>query len=288
MALLLRALLTERFDGRQCRFHAQRLEPVQHFLGKHMVDAHSAKGDASRRRELVEGAHALVTISLAVADVKLLAAPGAAEQAGQQSFAGADRASAHEPLAVGVIGDQLLIPFVLGPGNIALVVVADQNLPAAPVALHAPDHPLAPVLDRHARGSAAEGVGAGIDGVGQHVMNCRINRQAPDNPAGRTAAQGRQQNLFLPAPHQHLADRLKLGELAEHQRDGLLDTSICILLDTVSASLHIADRHGEEEFARRAFCFIASVERCRKTESSISLIVPFMPSRSRSLGEAES
>ena len=30
-------------------------------------------------------------------------------------------------------------------------------------------------------------------------------------------------------------------------------------------------------------CFIASAERCLKTESSISLIVPFMPSRRRSL-----
>jgi transposase len=39
---------------------------------------------------------------------------------------------------------------------------------------------------------------------------------------------------------------------------------------------------------RRAFCFIASAERRLNTESSISLIVPFMPSRSRSLGEAGS
>ena len=128
--------------------------------------------------------------------------------------------------------------------------VADQNLPLAPVALHAADHPLASVLDRHARASSAVGVGASIDRVGQHVMNRRVDGQAPDDPVGGLGvAQGGQDNLLLPAPHQHLADRLKLGKLTEHQCDGLLHRLVRILLDTIVASLHIADRHGEEEFA---------------------------------------
>ncbi|MER8589723.1 recombinase family protein [Mesorhizobium sp. M1338] len=38
-----------------------------------------------------------------------------------------------------------------------------------------------------------------------------------------------------------------------------------------------------DEF-RRAFCFRASIERARRIESSSSLIVPFMPSSSLSLG----
>jgi hypothetical protein len=53
------------------------------------------------------------------------------------------------PLVLSAI--PLLIPLELGPGNVALLVVADQNLPAAPIALHAPDDPLTAVLDRHAR-----------------------------------------------------------------------------------------------------------------------------------------
>ncbi len=101
-----------------------------------------------------------------------------------------------------------------------------------------------------ARGSSAEGAGASIDRVGQHVMNRRVDGQAPDDPVGGLGvAQGGQDNLLLPAPHQHLADRLKLGKLAEHQCHGLLHTLVRILLDTIVASLHIADRHGEEEFA---------------------------------------
>jgi hypothetical protein len=39
--------------------------------------------------------------------------------------------------AVGVVCYQVLVPLELGPGNITLMVVLDQNTPAAPVALHA-------------------------------------------------------------------------------------------------------------------------------------------------------
>jgi hypothetical protein len=57
----------------------------------------------------------------------------------------------------------------------------------------------------------------------------------------------------LPVPHQDLANRLKLGELAEHQRYRLLDAPIRILLDAVAAGLYIAHRHGEEELAAAGF-----------------------------------
>jgi hypothetical protein len=82
-----------------------------------VVNAHSAEGDASRRCELSEGANALITKGLAIADVKLLTAAGTAEQAGQQRFTGANRAFAHEPLAIAVVGDQLLITSASGQPN---------------------------------------------------------------------------------------------------------------------------------------------------------------------------
>jgi len=41
------------------------------------------------------------------------------------------RAVTHEALAIGVIGDQALIPFKLGPANVAFVTVDDQSLPLA-------------------------------------------------------------------------------------------------------------------------------------------------------------
>jgi len=79
LTLLLGALLTARRDRRQRRLDAQRLETVQHLRSEDAVDAHSAESDAPGRSQLVEGAHALVAIGVAaIADVKLLAAAGAA------------------------------------------------------------------------------------------------------------------------------------------------------------------------------------------------------------------
>lgn len=52
---------------------------------------------------------------------------------GQQGFAAADP-RAKVALAVGVVGNQVLIPLELLPGNICLMVAADQNLPVLPVA----------------------------------------------------------------------------------------------------------------------------------------------------------
>jgi hypothetical protein len=98
------------------------------YLGKDPVDAHPAEGDAPRRGEMVEGAHTLIAMGLPIADAKLLAASGAAQKTRQQGFAGADGASADEPLAIGVVRDQLLVSLKLGPRNVPLVVVADQNL----------------------------------------------------------------------------------------------------------------------------------------------------------------
>ena len=57
-----------------------------------------------------------------------------------------------------------------------------------------------------------------------------------------------------------LADRLHLGELGEDQRDGFLDTAVGVLLDTVTRSLQIAHRHGEEELAA-AGLLLQSLER---------------------------
>ena len=94
LSLLFGTLLATGLDRRHCRLHAQGLHPVQNVLGKCPVEAHPAEADAPRLGELVESAHALVTIGLAIADAKLLAAAGATQEAGQQRFAGADGASA--------------------------------------------------------------------------------------------------------------------------------------------------------------------------------------------------
>ncbi len=60
---------------------------------------------------------------------------------------------------------------------------------------------------------------------------------------------GGQGNAFVPQPQMNLADALKLGELEEDQRNPFAYPSIWIHGDAIMALLHIADRHGEEEFA---------------------------------------
>ena len=88
---LLRALLAACVNSRQGRFHAQRLETVEHLLGHHSVGAHAAEGDTPRCGELVERSDTLETrCSIAVADMKLAPTPRAAEEANQQGFASAD------------------------------------------------------------------------------------------------------------------------------------------------------------------------------------------------------
>ena len=176
-----------------------------------------AENYAPCRGDLVECADTLVAgRSVAVADVKLPPAARAAEKTGQQRLAAADGAAAHEPLAVGVVGDQALVPLELGPGNIALMVILDQNIPASPVALHAANYALASVLDASPARRAPEGVGAGVDRVGQDVMDGVVDRRSPDDPVGAspTRQDAASRMLLLPKPHVDLPDRLQLGELA--------------------------------------------------------------------------
>ena len=87
------------------RLYPQRLEPTQHLLSQDPVDAHPAAGNAACRCEVIEGARAFVAIGLAVADAKLLAAPGAAKQAGQSASPGriAPRLMNRLPLALSAI-----------------------------------------------------------------------------------------------------------------------------------------------------------------------------------------
>jgi hypothetical protein len=51
----------------------------------------------------------------AIGDMQLAAAMAAAQETRQERLAAADRAARHETFAVGVVGDQALIPLELGP-----------------------------------------------------------------------------------------------------------------------------------------------------------------------------
>jgi hypothetical protein len=114
------------------------------------------------------------------------------------------------------------------------MVILDQNPPATPVTLHAANYALTSVLNDDAHGAASEGICAGVDRVGQDVMDGWIYRRSPNDPIGRiTNRQCGKWNLLLPEPHQNLPDRLQLVELPEYEGDRFLNSPIGALLDFV-------------------------------------------------------
>ena len=70
----------------------------------------------------------------------------ATQKARQQPFPLADGTADSRSVAVRVVGDQLLVPLVVGPADIALVMITDQNFPVFPPAPDAAHDPLAAVL----------------------------------------------------------------------------------------------------------------------------------------------
>src|ERR1700730_2453084 len=110
---------------------------------------------------------------------ELSPAASTSQKSSQQGFAPANRTAAHVALPIGVVADQPLIPFKLRLGNIALMVVLDQNLPIIPAAMQAASDPFASVLNLHARTAPAKCVGAGINRVCQNVVESAVHWRPP-------------------------------------------------------------------------------------------------------------
>jgi hypothetical protein len=85
-----------------------------------------------------------------------------------------------------------------------------------------------------------------INAIVDHPVDGRIVRPALDHVAIR--ALGGQVQPMLDEPEQGLPDTAEFGHLVEDEDDGLLDTAIEILLESV-ADLHEADRGSDDEFA---------------------------------------
>src|SRR5204862_8279147 len=101
-----------------------------------------------------------------------------AQKPGQQQLAAPyrsfDRGTA---LARRIIGNHALVPLELLPSDVALVLVFEQNIPFGHWATHPTPHALAAFLDAHLARRQPEGIGDGMDRVGQTVVLgvfCRI------------------------------------------------------------------------------------------------------------------
>src|SRR5271163_2236873 len=108
----------------------------------------------------------------------------------------------------------MLILLELSPGNIALMVVVDQNFPLSPIAAEVVAHdPLSASLKRHARAPPAVGVGASVHRVRQYVIERMVDWRLPlDRAFAATRHDHRDEDIFLSEPQQDLTNRMKFRE----------------------------------------------------------------------------
>jgi hypothetical protein len=159
-------------------------------------------------------------------------------------------------LAGRIIGDHPLVPLELGPGDVALVLILEQDVPLGQWATHAALHPLAALLDPDLAHCSPEGIRPSIDGVSQDVVHGVVEWRPPDDaaPLCRAVACGGQRDAFLAQPHMHLSHTLKRSKLREHYPEGILHSLVRVLLDSVAPGFDIAGRDTEEQ--RAAACFL--------------------------------
>ena len=137
-------------DRAQRRFHRQWPQSPQHRLAHSFVHAIPTERDAPfgsviQMRPLTVVAQGIAVLAR-VGDMQAPATVPATQKARQQPFPLADGTADSRSVAGRVVGDQLLVPLVVGPADIALVMITDQNFPVFPPAPDAAHDPLAAVL----------------------------------------------------------------------------------------------------------------------------------------------
>lgn len=92
-------------------------------------------------------------------------------------------------------------------------MILDQNVPFGHRPMHATPDTLAPLLDAYLARRAPEGIGAGIDRIGQNVMHDIVGRQPPDDAARLAIARLHWQlDAFVAQPDMDLTGALELGK----------------------------------------------------------------------------
>src|SRR3954447_24950279 len=99
------------------------------------------------------------------------AAASATDQPRQQRATTAGRLPLGPALHMGVFRDQLLVRLVLFPGDVAGVMIAQQDIPSGHRLRMAGGLAGASVDDARALGCAAKDIGAGIDWMSQYLQH---------------------------------------------------------------------------------------------------------------------
>ena len=172
------------FDDAERRLKADWLENADNLPADRLVRGHADERDALRLVVIDHPRAAGVaqhgTAGSAVGDRQLAPAVAAAQQPGKQGRTAANRAATargHHLRAV--VRDHALVPFVGLKADIAFMMVGDEDLPGVPVADRPARDLLFPVAKFDMALGPAVGIGAGIDRIGQDLVNPRIVRQLP-------------------------------------------------------------------------------------------------------------
>ena len=167
------------------------------------------------------------------------------------------RASGNRPSHAGrIVGYEALIEFELVPGDVALVLFLEQHVPFSDRAAHTAADVLAALDNADLAPRPPECIGAGVDRIGQYVVDGIISGQFPDDAERLGSPRlGGQHDAFLSQPDMNLAGAAKLGELREHQPQGFPHSAVRVLLDPVAPGLHVARRNTEKKRATPRFLF---------------------------------
>src|SRR5712692_1775778 len=139
--------------------------------------------------------------------------------------------------------------FVRVPGNIALVMIAQQDQPLLPRAVMAPRDVRSARDHVRARLGSAKSVRAGVEGILQEVQDRIVVGQAPRQPVApdRIAREHRQRDLLLVHPEQDLPGAAERGEFLKDQPQRGLYALVGMLFQPPVARLHIPDRQANDE-----------------------------------------
>src|SRR5271163_1879079 len=196
---------------------AERFQDPENLGANRIISSQCAKRDASLRSVVHESALAVIAARLAaIAHIQLAAAMAATQEPRQKQSTRPHRASGRgAPLAGRIVGNHLLVTLELAPGDIALVLILEQNIPLRLRAPQSASYAFATVLDADFAHRAPKGIRASIDRVGQDVVHAVVERKLPDNCSllRRFLRFGRQRDALVAQPDMNLTNALELGEL---------------------------------------------------------------------------
>jgi hypothetical protein len=180
-----------------------------------------------------------------------LAAPAAADQALQQSLAGAFQSPATGLEALLIGGQAFLVGEILVPGEIGRVDVVEEHFPLVLWEVNAAGVRFLRMGFFGAVGGFAVGVGAGVGGVFEEALEGPLGGLAPQElaPLGTGKRAVREEELGLAEIAEESAERANVGEPGEDISEALPDSLVGVEGDGAIGLADQADGQREGQFS---------------------------------------